>query len=398
MARRVSIGICALLLGSVSVAPAANDRTGVSCFHRAQIESEGVGLPILLEVGVSWSEGSLDFEGATLTDATMMEAIGEHVVLCRLDAETGEDAELAKAYGVRNYPTFILTNSRGDLIDQWYGFGCRPCFVMRLERAVEDPVTLAHRLKRFRSEPTEEDARKIGEVRHSQGMFAEAVAFFQRAKDLAEEGETNYDMKIFNSLVYGSSDGLYGDDLVKAQADVVFDSPASALYDRMKVASSMFKVGKRAGDESYFLPYLRRAVEESEGQGDERVAEVRAKLLPEYALRVEKDPARAAALYEEGQPEGWEEDAGLLNEFAWWCFENRINLEEARNRALRGVELSAPGKERANVLDTLAEICNLSGECEDAVKYIRRAIAEAPDNDYFKKQLARFEEVLAARR
>ncbi|MFH1277768.1 MAG: hypothetical protein ABIK65_05265 [Candidatus Eisenbacteria bacterium] len=398
MTRHGKMGALALIAGAAMFAGTAAAQTGVSCFSQAQTESEGVGLPILLEVGVSWSEGALDFEDAVRTDEAMSAAIRDHVVLCRLDAETGEDGELAKAYGVRNYPTFILTNARGDLIDQWYGFGCRRCFVMRLERAVGDPVTLAYRLKRFRAEPSEEDARRIGEVRHSQGMFAEAVAYFQRAKELAGDSETNYDMKIFNAIAYGYGDGIYGDDLVKAQADVVYDSPRSTLHDRMKVASSMFKVAKRSGDDSYFVPYLRRAVEESEGVTEEDVAGMRAKLLPEYALRVEKDPVRAAALYKGNQPGLWQEDGVLLNEFAWWCFENRINLKEAEALARRGVELAAPGKERANLLDTLAEICNVSGECEGAVKFIRMAIAEAPDNEHFRRQLARFEEILAARR
>jgi benzoyl-CoA reductase/2-hydroxyglutaryl-CoA dehydratase subunit BcrC/BadD/HgdB len=47
------------------------------------------------------------------------------------------------------------------------------------------------------------------------------------------------------------------------------------------------------------------------------------------------------------------------------------------------------------ILDTLAEICNARGTCKDAVTYIELAIKEAPGNDYYKKQLERFQKILA---
>ena len=76
--------------------------------------------------------------------------------------------------------------------------------------------------------------------------------------------------------------------------------------------------------------------------------------------------------------------------------QNKINLKEAEKMARKGVELTSPGRDKANVLDTLAEICNLSGECGDAVDYIRMAVAEDPDNEYFREQLIRIEKILAS--
>jgi tetratricopeptide (TPR) repeat protein len=89
------------------------------------------------------------------------------------------------------------------------------------------------------------------------------------------------------------------------------------------------------------------------------------------------------------------EDARALNAFAWWCFENKINLEEARQLAEKGVTLAKPGGEKAMILDTLAEICNELGNRGDAVETTRAALAESPNNAYFKRQLERFEKLLA---
>ena len=85
----------------------------------------------------------------------------------------------------------------------------------------------------------------------------------------------------------------------------------------------------------------------------------------------------------------------MLNQVAWWCFENRVNLAEAEQMARRGVELAKAGRDKANVLDTLAELCNLNNDCSHAVQYIRLAIEEDPANEYFQNQLGRFEEILA---
>jgi hypothetical protein len=63
--------------------------------------------------------------------------------------------------------------------------------------------------------------------------------------------------------------------------------------------------------------------------------------------------------------------------------------------ARRGVEVAAAGSEKANLLDTAAEICNARGHCDDAVDLIRQAVEEDPDREYFKKQLKRFEELRA---
>ena len=117
--------------------------------------------------------------------------------------------------------------------------------------------------------------------------------------------------------------------------------------------------------------------------------------LPDYALNIQKDLDRALELKKASLGEDWMETAKGLNNFAWWCFENRVNLDEAEQLARKGVELAKAGVEKANVLDTLAELCNLQGNCGDSVHLIEMAIAEAPDNDYFRNQLTRFQELVA---
>jgi len=79
-----------------------------------------------------------------------------------------------------------------------------------------------------------------------------------------------------------------------------------------------------------------------------------------------------------------------LNSFAWWCFENKINLQEAAELGRRGVKLAEPGRGKAMIIDTVAEIENLRGNPREAVKLMEQAVKEDPASDQWKKQLERF--------
>lgn len=47
------------------------------------------------------------------------------------------------------------------------------------------------------------------------------------------------------------------------------------------------------------------------------------------------------------------------------------------------------------VLDTVAEICNARGSCNSALDWIQLAVNEDPDNQYYKDQFERFQDLVA---
>jgi hypothetical protein len=219
------------------------------------------------------------------------------------------------------------------------------------------------------------------------------VAYYRRAHALDPESETNYDLRILWAMAYGAYAQLYTPAQIRTQTDAVFAS--GDAKDMISGYYTIRKVAYKAHTPEIAYPYLRMAYEAARGSDDEYAAQSAAKMLPDYALQIERDEAKAVRARKETLPEHWQDDARSLNQFAWWCFENRVNLVEAEEMARRGVELAAAGTEKANVLDTLAEICNLNDDCANAVQYIRLAIEEDPKNEYFRKQLGRFEEILA---
>lgn len=321
-------------------------------------------------------------------------AVHENVVLLKLDAEK-EGKALAETYHVRGYPTFLTVNQDGETMDRWMGYGDPESFVETMKTSLADPTTIEEKFARYRKEPTESDAFKLAEIRNFEGHHAEAVALYRRADELNPMSDVNYEARIFGAMAEGSRDGLFSLDDLKAQADLVMDSENRSGMDAMEVASTMGSLARKQGDMSLYTPYLKAAFDATEGTDDKQVMSYREHYQADHALYVLGDEKKAVEYRKANMPEGWMENANQLNSFAWWCFENDINLEEADRMARKGIELAQPGNERANIYDTLAEICNARDNCADAVEFIRLAIADDGDNEYFKKQLARFEALLA---
>ncbi len=69
-------------------------------------------------------------------------------------------------------------------------------------------------------------------------------------------------------------------------------------------------------------------------------------------------------------------------------FENRqVDLERAEELALKGVELTEAGPDRAAILDTAAELCRSLGKEEQAMTLIGQAAEEDPANESYRNKL-----------
>jgi thioredoxin-related protein len=351
---------------------------------------------VLVKIGTEWCSACKAFGEAVETRGDFRSSIDQQAVLFEVDGEKGDGKTLATKHHVYGFPTFLLMNAKGDVLDRWIGYKDPAEFGTTLNDAVAGAVTLDERLARFQKSPTVADAKKIANLRQLDGLYAEAAAYYRRAQALDTGAETPYEVMILGAMAGGMKSQVFGVPEMRTQADRALAAAGNGEQDLLKVAFIMSKVSMMAKDNTVFLPYLEAAVEGTASSTDPMIVESRAKLLPDYALFISKDAERAVVYKRATLPADWNEQPLMLNNFAWWCFENRINLKEAEVMARRGVELSDPGPDRANILDTLAEICNETGNCGDAVALIRQAVEEAPDNPYFKQQLDRFETLLAS--
>jgi len=87
----------------------------------------------------------------------------------------------------------------------------------------------------------------------------------------------------------------------------------------------------------------------------------------------------------------FDDDPGILNQYAWRMTELGANLDDALNKSNRAIELSFDNRSlQAYIIDTKAEILWMLGRVEEAIKTIDLAIDINPDYDYFLEQRDKF--------
>ena len=312
-------------------------------------------------------------------------------------SDSKEGIELEKLYRVSGHPTFAVMTASGDVVDWWVGYKDPATFAASTVAALADPTTLDQKFVRLAFSPTAKDAAMLGRIKAGRGMRAEALALYTRA--LAMDPQGAYHRPIFEqtvSLQARPNSGVTLDD-VRRTADAAIAAPSATPDDKVGVAMGMQRAAERAKDMKLMAPYLTAALEATKDGGSSDLAEARKQLLLSEALHVKGDLAAATVLKRQAMPEGWMTNASALNEFAWWCFENKVNLAEADTLARKAIELSPAGAERAQILDTLAEICNARERCSEAVDLMRQAVKEDPTEAHYKEQLERFEKIVASK-
>jgi tetratricopeptide (TPR) repeat protein len=317
----------------------------------------------------------------------LKEALGS-VVFLKLDAEKAENEELVEQLKIKGYPTFVLANADGETLNRWSGFDDADSFIATLAEAAADPTTIEEKTARFEREPALNDAVTLAEYHGSSGGFAEAASYYERAQELAAPDE-GFEYELFYVHRWGYEEEAFAADELKVAADRAMASGRLTSEEYLRLARLM-SMGAGVDSEWSAAPYIEGALAATEHDEDPELESARRHVMIQQALKVNGDEDRALVLKRETLDEGWEEDTGELNSFAWWCFENKLNLEEAEALARRGVELSEDGGEKAMILDTAAEIVYLRGDEEGALALVRQAIELDPENDYYKEQLAKF--------
>lgn len=318
-------------------------------------------------------------------------------MLYKVDAEKGEGPDLAKSHNVSGYPTFVMLTTDMQPVDRWTGYAEPASFVETMKSTAVKPITIETRRARFEKEQTAGDAAILGRYAGATGEVDQALKLYRQAAGLSDGN--GYAYQIFDLTMKKHREGGEESDpnMVIRAADNMVASGQGSDAEWIYMAFGMSRFAHGAENPKMQKPYLEVALAKSEKTIDPDLRRYRGDLLIEHALYIDENTEKAVTYKRGNMAEGWMEDAGELNGFAWWCFENKVNLKEAEEMARKGVELAPAGKEKAMILDTLAEICNERGSCESAVEYIEMAVQEDPESEYYKKQLERFRELVAAR-
>jgi hypothetical protein len=325
---------------------------------------------------------------------SLRQDIAAQAILLSVDAEKGEGIGLARRYGVYAYPTFVLVDAEGNLLDGWLGFEAPTPFLTALREAAAAPQTLYERRRQYRQAPSANAAVKIAELEEVGGHFGESLAWYRRAQELGSE--TNLAPAMFEVVARGHRDGLFGEAALLEPARQVIADPRSSGRQVMETVGLLGQATQGKADRSAYLEVLERGALRLEGATSAEDQRFHAALMADHTLLNEGRHDEAFAWKQKSMEPGWQTRVADLNAIAWWCFESGVALEQGEDYARHGVELATEPAEKANVLDTLAELCNARGGAAEALSLSREALGLSPDSDYLKQQVGRFEQLVAS--
>ena len=382
MKKFVALSALCLVVSAVWAADKPTD------FAAAKALSKSKNQPLLIDFFADWCGPCKQFDRAAKRDRDVKAELGK-VVLFKIDAEKGEGIELAKRYKVSGYPTFVLTNAEGNVIDRWSGYG-KDYFIDSLQVGMSDLSTIETKIADYPTKKKSLTASSLARYFEAREEFDKALDYYRDAQKLNTDPERDYLYPIFDITFSQLSHGQGTFANVRKAADNLIASDRLDDGTKLTAIRRMTKLTRQLNEHGPYKSYLEAGMNLSRGK-DGFVADMYREFEIDHTLYITKDKPKAVTLKKALLPDGWEASTEQLNNFAWWCFENSVNLEEAGGLAQKAVDMMKPGSERAMVIDTLAEIASARGDHQQAVKLMKQAIEEHPGHDYYQKQLVRFQ-------
>jgi len=292
-----------------------------------------------------------------------------------------------KQYNVKGYPTFILINKDGETISRWWGYS-KKMFFEEFDLGFSDLTTIPDKEARYKDKPDAKTARILASYYNTQGEMKKAASLYEDAAKY--DPENDYAVELFQIYYSGLRRKVYSLEEVEAIATKAVKSDKVDADAKTQIYAQMTYMIKAGTEDEKMLVFVDNGYKHLESHRENAPKWAKNALYISHALYIEKDEKKAVNLKKASLPEGWENSASDINGFSWWCFENKVNLAEADQLGRKAVKLAQPGKEKAMILDTVAEIVNLIGFPEDSVGLIELAIKEDPENEFYQKQLERF--------
>lgn len=289
------------------------------------------------------------------------------------------------------YPTFVFASKDGETLGRWWGYS-KDDFLKEMKTALSDPTTITEKTERFTRNPDAKTARALAKYHYTRRELKESEKYYRAAATYDSENDYAYDL--YELYRRGYSSKLYTKEQVISAADKALASAYVNTRSKLRIYDQL---GGEAvlmlPDDKDVLNYIREGRTFARTVKDDNLQAYKDRIEISYSLYIEKDISKAVEQKKKMYNEGWQDNPYNLNNFAWWCFEHQVNLQDAEKMAERGIKLAEAGSQKANIMDTLAEIVNLLGEPARASEIMDKAVIENPDSEYLQKQQIRFREL-----
>ncbi len=284
--------------------------------------------PVMIDFFTDWCRWCDTLDVRTYTDADVAAFVNANVVPIKIDAEKGEGIDIAKRYGVNGYPTILLINSDGAEIDRVLGYVPPKPFLSTLQSYLKGENTIGALTSRLKDAPDDVNLQFAIAQKYSERNDLETAS--EHFRKILELDQTN---------AFGHNE--------EAQ---------------FAVATASLHSAKSPAQMELFL----NAYPQSP-----RVRQALATVIKFYVKEKNSDSAKTYFLK---YLEKWPADAPMMNNFAWNCAQQRINLDYAAEVAKKAVGLAANTEDKASYIDTYATVRFVQGDVDEAISLEQNAI------------------------
>jgi len=263
-------------------------------------------------------------------------------------------------------------------------------FIKKMNSGLSDLSTIEEKEARFGKNPDLQTALTLAEYSESVGELQKSVGYYQEAAKL--DPDNDYAYALFQLYRWGNRKQTFTREDVIKSGEAGLASSYTDDESRFWILHAMSRFAARDAQNEQLLAHVKAAQKLITDKPDVAPDRYKMDISIYFSLLIEKDADKAVNLKKANMPDGWMDDAGDLNSFSWWCFENNINLEEAEKLARRGIKIAEDGRQKAMILDTCAEIVNLRGNPSEAAELIQLALKEDPESKFYQDQLEKFKQ------
>ncbi|UCC79881.1 MAG: tetratricopeptide repeat protein [Candidatus Zixiibacteriota bacterium] len=297
------------------------------------------------------------------------------------NVQEGEGIELSKTYKVgHTFPVFILTDGNGDIIYRWTGYTGAPRFISSLNKGMSDLTTVKERIAMYDSDPTHDRALLLARYFVDTGEYLDAIAYFREAEKLKPSSNIDYSYDIFANSANAAWKDMLSFEEVLSVADSILYASNKDNKSIVRVARAMSRLTRKLEKEEYVKKYLQAGLDAAAGSRDEKNRDTHTSLSIEYALQVENDTIKAITMKKKSMGTDWTKNPEKFYNYSKWCLERKVALSEAEMLAKKAAHLAKGAEFKAQVYNTIAEICFARGNLEEAIKIMDLAIEQDPGN------------------
>ncbi len=290
---------------------------------------------IMIDFYTDWCIWCKTLDRTTYSNQQVGDYANEHFVSLKINAEKGEGTEIAKKYGVTGYPTIVFISADAKEVSRVVGYQDAEPFMRSMKLAGE-------------------------------GGLSALVK-----KSLTKTGATDPGIWMELGEAY-SKDNQRMPSMQSFDKEMMLDK-----YNHKKLKEQALYAKAFAMDTMQQIPALEQAYKEYPDRPEARQAFM-ILMTHDFHMGAYEAAFQRLNKWLEKHPT----DASAMNAFAWSAAEGNQMLGQAEDMATRAVFATEDLRERAEILDTKAEVVFKSGRPADAVVYEQQALMLLkPDQD-----------------